>query len=907
MNARVVPLLVAAALSAAVSAAPVRKPAKKPAPARPRPARPAPAPPAPVPPEMPKTANEQLFEAIEKGDAAAVKALLAAGASATAESEEGVPAIVAAASGSSVEICLALLDRGAPVNGIEGELPLEAAAIEGNLEIVRLLLDRGADPNAKCDYEHTALSAAVSNNHPEVVSLLLDRGAGMDSSLIWTAHEQDAGDALARLLERGADVNHRDEEIEGTLLMHAAAYGELELLELLLKHKADVNLKDRNGRSALKHASGEHRLKIRELLKQAGAREFEPTMMEAALQGDTRSLRIMLRRGEDANSRDPEGRTPLFAAAESGSAPIAVALLEMGANPNAKDRSGRSVARAALAAGKREIAELLVEHGADVPELELIDGLVGANLDKVRAALEAGADPNAVDDTRKPIWMRALAENLFDRPEEVLRLLLEKGARPNPAPEDTWHPLPDAAASGNAALVKELLDRGAVPAGREGLLALWMVEGAQADDIAKLLLEKGAPVYLPEHKDVAPLAGIARSCSVEVLRLALDRAGSDAKAVNARDAGGATALYRAAETGDVASLKLLLERGADPNVPGEMGTPVLIAAVQAEELESVQLLIKAGAKVNARDEDGFSALHFAELSGNREIAQELRKAGAVKSGPAAPTPRSKPDPAGPLWEAVMSRNLKAVDLLLTRKKVSPNVVDSEGSTPLHLAVLQENLPLVRLLLARGARPDYSPQGRPQPHERSVLVTAVETGNLEIVRLLLKYKADVNRVSAGGETALIVAARNNDYTLASALIDAGARVNAEPVRGSTAILHAAEHADNLLLRLLIRKGARQDVTDADGDTPLFRAARAGNPSGVRFLISSGSDPKKTIVTGETSLIAAVEGGNLEVIQLLISKGVDLNAVDQWNRTALSLAEDMGNGEIIELLERSGAKL
>ena len=86
--------------------------------------------------------------------------------------------------------------------------------------------------------------------------------------------------------------------------MLAAKGGSLQMIQVLIKRGANVNLKDKVGKTALTHAAGPNNAKVVALLKAAGAKEFELTLIEAVRQDDTRVVRALLAKGVDANEVD---------------------------------------------------------------------------------------------------------------------------------------------------------------------------------------------------------------------------------------------------------------------------------------------------------------------------------------------------------------------------------------------------------------------------------------------------------------------------------------------------------------------------------------------------------------------------------------------------------------------------
>jgi ankyrin repeat protein len=216
------------------------------------------------------------------------------------------------------------------------------------------------------------------------------------------------------------------------------------------------------------------------------------------------------------------------------------------------------------------------------------------DLEKTRLLLEHGADVNAKsDDLRTP--MMIAARRLGDAP--IVKLLLDHGANPNPnaKPETESSPLLEAVTAGDADIVEMLLQHGAdaKAAGETGLSM------SVATKCAKCLDMLSAKVT---DKDVytASLGDIAVYGDIKSVRLMLDH-GADVKAF---DPLGRTALMYAAVSDSLSLdvVKLLIERGADVNArsrhadAGDQDLTVLDMAKRNGDTPIVQLLVKSGAR-----------------------------------------------------------------------------------------------------------------------------------------------------------------------------------------------------------------------------------------------------------------------------------------------------------------------
>ena len=129
-------------------------------------------------------------------------------------------------------------------------------ALNGKIEAVRGGLEAGVDVNATDDQQRTALLFAAFNGHTSVAKLLLDQGASLGhrdaagrTALMFAASGPNA-ETVELLLNAGSEVNAVDTDEKFTALMHAAAEGQLKVVEVLLKHEADTTLKDEDGDTA---------------------------------------------------------------------------------------------------------------------------------------------------------------------------------------------------------------------------------------------------------------------------------------------------------------------------------------------------------------------------------------------------------------------------------------------------------------------------------------------------------------------------------------------------------------------------------------------------------------------------------------------------------------------------------
>jgi Tol biopolymer transport system component/ankyrin repeat protein len=200
-----------------------------------------------------------------------------------------------------------------------------------------------------------ALLDALQAGHTTRAMVLLRKGADASArsrfvgipAWFWAFYNggKDYDPAMVRaLVEYGADVNAKT--LEGyTVLMGAAAAGDLGLVRLLLAHGANV--------------SGGHEPAI-----VAAARSDRPAVAKLLA-----VVRLLLARGADVNDRGPDGETALMAACNRARPRMVKLLLDHGADVNLQSDDGRTALMRAAWSGDPEVVRLLLERGAD-PDLK---------------------------------------------------------------------------------------------------------------------------------------------------------------------------------------------------------------------------------------------------------------------------------------------------------------------------------------------------------------------------------------------------------------------------------------------------------------------------------------------------------------------------------------------------------
>lgn len=654
--------------------------------------------------------------------------------------------------------------------------------------------------------------------------------------LLYYASSEGLEPLVRALLKTGADSNTAG-EIHGTCLQAAACNGHVGVVRALLE--ADPH---------------------------GGGGLHENPLIAASDSGYAEVVELLLAHGADPNNEVYSSLgSSLTTASRRNHIEVVRQLINGGADPNIYHFKPPDVnpLEAASSRGYRDCVALMLPKATRKTALLGLEQAYNARADRDMLKTFIELFPDAVLNYAAALGYEDLVAELLDRGAKPETTLYRSAHTENNALKASA--LVEACAEGYLAIAKQLINRGADVNAREQseewsnqsyALATAAREGNV--EMVKLLLTHGADVNA--NGNYGPALQIAAyKGRREIVQILIEHGASLEDGTGSY--GGPV---QAAVLGDhVDILELILAAGADVNMMAGSarffsdsvrlsGSPIQ-AAVFCSNIPMVDFLLKHGANPNLRGtrqlhwthgaEHGTEApLSIAAQLGDLDLLNRLLDAGGNVN---QPIEESDVEPA--LFSAVKGGSLRVVNRLLDAG-ADPNALchTSVGlTTSLAEACKRQNTLVVEALLKAGADihkyRDCGESNEPFIH------TAARCGEVDMIRVLVKYGANVNEQCPGGETALHKAAKSGRQNCIKALLE---EFRADPsialVNGSLPIHTAASWNTPECIQLLVQAGVRVqagvNVRNKTGRTPLHWAADRAAPRAVEWLLQNAADDR-----------------------------------------------------------------
>ena len=852
-----------------------------------------------------------LITAVRNGHVNCVDLLLKHGADVYSRNMKEETAMSVAVEEMNVSVILLLIDHGA-----RPQIPLDclftklfSCAKAEDAEMLRTMLNSGSLSIKSDECLVAAFQFAFTHRSLELASDLMSRHSGSNMEQVYPqavyySIRNNWCDILTELLKKGVDVNIM---IELRTPLYAACKQHAEdAVALLLQNGADCNLlcQTREGRKE----TALHVACSTDDIRQEGL--VEQNVGSVTSGKNVQVVKLLLKHGANVNAVCSKGETALYRACESRQVKVVQLLLDAGADVNLTTSQAYPLIVACTVDCLAQFG-LVFLHDHDDDDVEKAQ--ISSSVAVIRLLLESGANVNSKCPTGGTALHRAIHSGLTD----AVRLLLEVGADVGDYIESsTEHPLIIACSQGSAQILDLLLQRSTksnFSSPLTNLLDIAVEKGFI--DVADVLIKHGADVNkaTPDGKTALVIAYERRNFAAVELLL---RSGADPNVkvlhidpnsyvsrYQPVHIAGVPLLILAARSGDDAVVKMLLQYGAEVNWRNDDGNSVLHDAATSAVTKA---LVDAGADVNAVNGMGETPLLCA-----------TRKLQATDEDN-----KTRPYHAFKL-QSIFSHNsdpdLSTVNQLLDCG-ADTNTVTTSGESPLYIACSIGVTALVQRMLKCGSKVNTSKD------QKSPLIAACKNKHLAVVQLLLNEGADPNvpeEMADACSFALHFAAAGHNIELVNLLLKHGANVNVTDASHNTALHHVTKRwfsnaldrsgGRKVVLDTLLEAGADVNICNSDGESPLYLTVEKGLMAEVIDMLSCGANPNLT-TTDKFPLCVACEKHNVPLVQTLLKAGAYPNLTADSDgevvvkcELPLCIAAENGNLKLAELLLNSGASV
>jgi ankyrin repeat protein len=819
-----------------------------------------------------------------------------------------------------------MIEDGAAVNAVGGHFgtALQATAYNGDDLMVQLLIESGANVNQEAGLFSSALCAAIAAHSQSTVKILLATGADVNTSCSQPGRDILTYPDLFRSLAFEAQTH---EAQNFSALQLACDSGDLQLARLLVDHAVKINATDGNGRSALHCASRRLHIDIMRYLLQNGAlvdggRKGRTPLQElvdliglGTEQGVKRlsaAIHILLQSGADLK------RVSCYIAIESHYK-----------NDEAPDHLVDSLLR------------LLIERGCNVEDISPFKGDCGkttalhlaAQLGNERLTtllLAAGVERATLDGDGRDSYFVAIGNGNV----EVARLLKDERQATTFRDRYGQNPVFMTAFRDNKPVIELLQEQGYDMDAKDknGHTPLW--HATQNDDLAKArcLASLGCDLHTRDERGATLLHISTQHCPWLDLFRFLAENGLD---VNEKDRNGLSPIHYLVEYCDeehryghmVEGLKVLLANGANVNMQDNKGRTVahLLARRVHQKLDDqiLEVLLLADADLTLQDDANESPWE-AWLKSPIPKGLDWLFSGA---------PQQVNFGIAKTWFA-LARSLEKEDLtdfeVNLARLPSVDFTGPNGATPLHFAAKKGRLDVVKLLVGRKANINSIVTEGLTPLHVHVLEFTLDP-NTRIIKYLLQHGADV-MLTFGNSNNTILHQRaelrttvKNDLEIFRMLIEDAkvlVDINCQNGYGNTPLICAVGGPRNLpIVRYLCSKNADVLRSNLAGVTALGRAVILGELQMVEVLCKSGAavniNSAQLLLSKQhyalpsdpevlvPPLHAAAMTGNIKMIKYLLSQGADVHMLDVTGENVIHWAARGGQAKAAKFFMRYGA--
>ncbi|XP_059174821.1 serine/threonine-protein phosphatase 6 regulatory ankyrin repeat subunit B-like [Physella acuta] len=817
-----------------------------------------------------------------------------------------------------------LIKGGAPVNfgrcNVYYESPLTIAVRLGCYELINILCLNGADVSENDIYHKSKIpwDEVFAKGRCDIIHLLAKHGAKVTNNFTL---------ALNSAVERGQiDFEKLKLELENIKMESTSNTSQVSTSNEDCKISADAAAQQYDILNMIEQAAQSGSPKeMLESFNQLIYKEnkfnqeyLDKTLILSCRYGREFLVKILIFHGANIETRDDDGNTPLLICAEKGFTDIALLLVDKGADINSYNKDGDTALLLSIkTSGSSELAkrmltrsDLNVYHKNKRGNDALIKSIEVLNLHLIRVLLEHKSKFSECLPSKDNFNKEEIALKIADRLglKSLLEMLINQLNQDKTA-------LKIAVLEKNIYVLELLLTCGVFKFDyrewinssivSDFLISIMEINAPLTDkdwDIIKVLIHAGAPLNCYGHlngKFESPLTLAIRMCHYELIEfLCLN-------GVSVEESTNDIPWLDLANKGRCDIINLLFQHGAKAN--GNVCF-TLESCIKNQQIDCAKLLLEWGAKADIRlileeiiqnnrvksfmflreyfssdvnyeiGKQGTKLLNVAAKKGHKDLIELLVKAGADIN--------ASYEDKTPLMSAVDPTIIVCLVDLGADVNILTHVYEYPFS-PLQYFITEcyrrkkskkkNVLEIIKVIIQKKA--DINIKDR---EGNTPLMKASEISDMEdVLRALLQAGANVNQHDKKGESALHFAAKSNCILNAKVLLEFNSEIDIKNNEGKTALLYSLQNESTKMVHLLIGQNASVNCQDNKGDTPLHYACSRFDDSlkVIHLLIKSGACVNQQNSEGYKPLMVAAKRKSFKMIKLLCESGADINIVNE----------------------------
>ncbi len=367
-----------------------------------------------------------------------------------------------------------------------------------------------------------------------------------------------------------------------------------------------------------------------------------------------------------------------------------------------------------------------------------------------------------------------------------------------------------------------------------------------------------------------------------------------------------TPLESACIDGNIVAVKYFLEKKVNLNTESKFGNTSLLLACRSGSLDIIMLLIENMASdadiINQANHYGDTPLMLLCKEGHLDAVKYLLAHGAQKTVNTANNSGLTPILAARKYGHFGVANYLKSEVI--------EIIDEDKDIISSLLVACKGCAyyMVKDLLKKGASKFVNASDQ---FGNTPLLMACKEANTEILKLLIKYGADVHQLGARGETLFSYSCGHSSLEVVKILLQNGAQdaVSKESNDLVTPLHNSCSRGSIEITRLLLVNGAKKYIEKENNynDTPLSLACKQGHLEVAEYLVQNGANIDTLNVNGETPLWAACLQNQLTVIEFLLNNGANINIKNKCGRTLLSFICEFSFSNVIKYIIERGADI